>query len=93
MRYLLLFLMVGSVMAEDFKVEPIQYDIPESKWSKARWYENKGHCTDPMNLFDVCPNKGSLLFQKKVADHKQKLLLAKTKVNVKPITKNASKHV
>ena len=98
MRYLILFLLAGSVIAEDFKVEPIQYDIPPSKWvPAARWYESKGHCTDPMNLFDVCPSKGALLFQQKVADYKKKVALAATEkakavaVKAKPL-KKASKH-
>jgi hypothetical protein len=87
MRYLILFLLAGSVMAEDFKVDPIQYDIPPSKWvPAARWYMSKGHCTDPMNLFDVCPSKGALLFQQKVADYKKKVA-----VKSKPI-KKVSKH-
>lgn len=91
MRYLLLFLMVGSVMAEDFKVDPIQYDIPESKWGPpAHWYNSNGHCTDPMNLFNVCPSKGALLFAKKIADYNKKLAELKAKknmvvVNNKPI--------
>jgi hypothetical protein len=102
MKYLILFLLAGSVMAEDFKVDPIQYDIPASKWvPAARWYESKGHCTDPMNLFDVCPSKGALLFQQKVADYKKKVALAATEkasvkskavaVKAKPL-KKASKH-
>ena len=98
MRYLMLFLLVGSAMAEDFKVEPIQYDIPESKWGKAEWYVTKGHCTDPMNLLERCPSKGALLFQQKVADYKKKVALAvvaKAKtvaVKAKPVTKKVTKH-
>jgi hypothetical protein len=98
MRYVILFLLAGSVMAEDFKVDPIQYDIPASKWvPAARWYESKGHCTDPMNLFEVCQSKGALLFHQKVADYKKKVALAaaaKSKavvVKAKPL-KKASKH-
>jgi hypothetical protein len=100
MKYLILFLLAGSVMAEDFKVDPIQYDIPPSKWvPAARWYANKGQCTDPMNLFEVCPSKGALLFQQKVADYKKKVALAaaaKAKtvaVKAKPITQKVTKHV
>lgn len=91
MRYLILFLLAGSVMAEDFVVEPIQYDIPPSKWvPAARWYDGKGHCTDPMNLFDVCPSKGALLFNQKVADYKKK---AKAAVKVKAkVAKSVPKH-
>jgi hypothetical protein len=84
-------------MAEDFKVDTIKYDIPESQWGKAEWYTNKGQCTDPMNLYAVCPSKGALLFQQKVADYKKKVALAaaaKAKavvVKAKPL-KKASKH-
>lgn len=99
MRYLILFLLAGSVMAADFEVDPIQYDIPESKWGKAEWRVYKGHCTDPTNLFDVCPSKGALLFQQKVADYKKKVALAaaekaKAAVKVKAkATKPVTKHV
>jgi hypothetical protein len=63
-------------MAEDFAVEPIQYDIPPSKWvPAARWYTSN-KCTDPMNLFEVCPSKGALLFNQKVAEYKKKVALA-----------------
>jgi len=103
MRYLILFLLAGSVMAEDLKVEPIQYDIPPAKWvPAARWYVNKGHCTDPMNLFEVCPSKGALLFHQKVADYKKKVSLAAAEkaaakektvaVKAKPV-KKVTKHV
>lgn len=100
MRYLILFLLAGSVMAEDFAVEPIKYDIPQSKWvPAARWYTSNGKCTDPMNLFEVCPSKGALLFNQKVADYKKKVALAaaekaKPVVKVKAkVTKPVTKHV
>ena len=92
MRYLLLFLLAGSVMAEDFVVEPIQYDIPESKWGKAEWYATKGKCTDPMNLYEVCRSKAALAFEKKVADYKKKVALAAAEKVKKPKTK-VTKHV
>lgn len=93
MRYLILFLLAGSVMAEEFAVEPIQYDIPPSKWlPAARWYDGKGHCTDPMNLFDVCPSKGALLFNQKVADYKKKVALAAAD-KAKPVVKVKAKAV
>lgn len=92
MRYLILFLLAGSVMAEDFVVEPIQYDIPPSKWlPAARWYTSN-KCTDPMNLFEVCPSKGALLFNQKVADYKKKVALAVVE-KTKPVVKVKAKAV
>lgn len=92
MRFLILMLFASSVAAETFVVEPIQYDIPESKWGKAIERSNKGKCSEPMALMEVCPSKASLAFDQRITAYKKQLLLAKaakSKVDKKKVAKHA----
>lgn len=59
-----------NALAEEIHYPPIEYDIPESQWSKAKWYTS-APCTDPMNLFEVCKSKRLI-----AAEAKQKAFFA-----------------
>jgi hypothetical protein len=66
-------------------IEPMHYDLSESKWSKANLYKTAGKCTEPAALMEVCKSPLRLKYEKfqaelkAKADTKRKLILEKGK--------------
>ena len=44
-------------------IEPIQYDLPESKWDKPKFYQAAEKCKTPMNLFERCKSERLLKYE------------------------------
>lgn len=54
-------------------IAPIEYDLPESKWSKPNTYQAAGKCQTPMNLFEHCKSARLLKFEALAAAKRKKL--------------------
>jgi hypothetical protein len=57
-------------------IDPIKYDIPESKWEKVKPRTYPGRCKDPVALFEVCESPQQRRYQLLLAElkkqHKEK---------------------
>ena len=66
-------------------IEPMHYDLPESKWPKYIPVVYAGKCKEPMALMETCKSPLHLKFErlntmlKAKADAKRKLILEKGK--------------
>lgn len=67
-------------------IAPIEYDLPESKWDKPKFYQTTGKCQMPMNLMEQCKSPRLLKFEemrakfKSLADAKRKSVEARRKL-------------